>query len=943
MKIIEFQDTYTNEVADTALKFLNDKFRDQSTIVFKAPTGSGKTYMVSQALTKIVKSSKTSYSFIWISVNTLHEQSRQNLLKYLEDERLLDCITIDEIQNKAIEDNEIVFINWDSLIKDNNVFRMDNESDWNLQSVVSNTKEEGREIIVIIDESHRTAKAEKAKDVVKEINPKLILEMTATPLPSQGTLIEIPIGRVIAEGMIKREVQINPGSHSIKENKELLEVALKKRKQLKVAYESMGLKINPLLLIQIPNKKATDMTAPEDYIIGLLAEHNITQSNGKLVTRLSGDDIKELDERVKPNGSAVDVLIFKEAIALGWDCPRASILFLQREWKQDRYVFNIQTLGRIMRMPEQMHYDEKPELNIGYVYSASDNFEIVQELANNYATSLQMERDENRYKPLKIHSEFIRRKRELTRLSGDFKKCLFEAAIKLKTKDEINTNVKVITKSIGVEGKVKAIDEDQKVEFDKPITIKKDIREVVDSYSNFCGDMALPYSKARSSLIIKSSLRSWFKEAFNIGDEDQIALIVISLINNTAVKKMIAEAKEQYKNLPTRSEEVVSTEEWEVPESVSIFTDFAAVEKSLKSIIKETNSKKFYTKKNKNGNIDLSNPEVQFIEGLENTDDELQWWFKNSYGESKYFGIAYKKETGHYYGFYPDFIIKTKKEILIIEIKDNKDFRNADNALKLQAGRDYVARFGHKERLRFYILTPDDYYNFFQLLQEQELDKFKSTFEKKLLRFSQSQKKILENIEEKDRSESEKFNLELLSELDKTISELEDHKLKNELLQITLKDAQENVETLLRQVAEQRTAKDERIRIKIPTPFNICILGEVSDEALIMQELQKYFTKQGIGTKDWDIKFINNAKLKNADILRSLVKGQSRCNLIVTGQIHHHAGKSNKSANIISELAKPKYVAHEIGSDPKELLTPDKLLKVVDEFLNEKTSERKIL
>lgn len=59
MKIIEFQDTYINEVADTALKYLNDKFRDQSTIVFKAPTGSGKTYMVSQALTKIVKSSKT--------------------------------------------------------------------------------------------------------------------------------------------------------------------------------------------------------------------------------------------------------------------------------------------------------------------------------------------------------------------------------------------------------------------------------------------------------------------------------------------------------------------------------------------------------------------------------------------------------------------------------------------------------------------------------------------------------------------------------------------------------------------------------------------------------------------------------------------------------------------------------------------------------------------
>lgn len=933
MKEIEFQDIYINEIADTALKFLNDKFRDQSTIVFKAPTGSGKTYMISQALTKIVKQSKASYSFIWISVNTLHEQSRQNLSRYLEDERLLDCITIDEIQNKTIDENEIVFINWDSLIKENNIFRMDNESDWNLESVVSNTKEEGREIILIIDESHRTAKAEKAKDVVKEINPKLILEMTATPLPSQGALIEIPLGRVIDEGMIKREVQINPASHNIKENKELLGVALKKRKQLKAAYENIGVKINPLLLIQIPNKKATDMTAPEDYIIGLLAEHNITQSNGKLVTRLSGDDIKELDERVKPNDSAVDVLIFKEAIAVGWDCPRASILFLQREWKQDRYVFNIQTLGRIMRMPEQKHYEEKPELNIGYVFSASDNFEIVQELADDYASSLQMERDEDRYlKPVKIHSEFIRRKRELTRLSGDFKKCLFEAADELLIKNNINPNTKEITKSFAVEGKATAIDIDQKIEFEKRINIKKDIREVTDSYSNFCGDMSSPYAKARSSQIIKSSLRSWFKEVFSIADEDQIAIIVMQRNNNPKFKQLLEEAKEKYKNLPTRSEEVVPTEDWEVPETVSIFTDFAVVENSSKSIIKEADNKKLYAKKNKNGKIDLSNPELQFIEGLENSDDELQWWFKNSHGESKYFGIAYKKENGHYYGFYPDFIIKTKKEILIIEIKDNKDFRNADNALKLQAGRDYLSRFVRKEKLRFYILSPDDYYNFFQLLQEQVLDKFKSTFEEKLLRFSQSQKKIIENKKEQERSENDKFNLELLSELDKTINELEDHKLKNELLRLTLKDAQENVETLSRQLAAQ---KDEKVKSKIPTPFNICILGEVSDEELIMQELQKYFTKQGIGTNDWDIKFINNAKLKNSDVLRSLVKGQSRFTLIVTGQIHQHSGKSNKSANIITELDKPKYISHKIGSNPKDLLTPDKALAAVDSYLRQ--------
>ena len=162
MKEVKYQQKYIKKITDTALDFFQDKYQTNNTIILQAPTGSGKTYMISQVLTQITKQSKASFSFIWISVNSLHEQSRHNLTYYLETERLLECITIDDIQNNTIGENEIVFINWDSLIKDNNVFRMDNESYWNLESVVANIKEEGREIILIIDESHRTAKAEKA-------------------------------------------------------------------------------------------------------------------------------------------------------------------------------------------------------------------------------------------------------------------------------------------------------------------------------------------------------------------------------------------------------------------------------------------------------------------------------------------------------------------------------------------------------------------------------------------------------------------------------------------------------------------------------------------------------------------------------------------------------------------------------------------------------------
>ena len=935
MKLVAYQEEYITELTETAVKLLNDKYREQGTIVLKAPTGSGKTYMISQAITKIVKQqgSKASYCFIWLSVNSLHEQSRQCLSQYLEDEKLLECITINDIQNNTIEENEIVFINWDSLIKENNVFRMENEKDWNLQSVVANTKDEGREIILIIDESHRTAKAEKAKEVINEIQPKLTIEMTATPTSISGTLIEIPLGRVIAEGMIKSEVQINPRSKNIKENKDLLEIALRKRSELKKSYEELNSDINPLLLIQIPNKKQTDSSNPEDYIIGLLADHNITISNKKLAIRISGVDIKELDEKVKPHNSEIEVLIFKEAIALGWDCPRASIIFLQREWKQERYSFNIQTLGRIMRMPEQMHYLTKPQLNIGYVFSASDNFEIVQELANDYVSSLQMERDEDlNTKQIKLTSEFIRRKRELTRLSGDFKKCLFEAAKELKTNDDLNISIKQITKTVAIDGKIKELDKDQKqeIEFSKITSIKKDIKEVADSYVNFCADMTSPYAKARSTNIIKSSIRSWFKDEFEIGDEDQISLITMNRSNNSLIKTLVENAKEKYKNLPIKDEAVIQNLNWIIPESISIFSDYEILQNSSKSIIKQPDDKKLFVKKNKNGKTELSNPEIEFIKDLDKTDDDILWWFKNGVSESKYFGIAYKKTDGYHYGFYPDFLIKTKKETIIVEIKDDKDFK-PENALKLQAGRNYLTRVPNKEQVRFYMLSPIDYSKFFNLLKDQELDKFKSTFEEKLLLYNQSQKKLIENKE--GQTEKDKEVLELLSELDQTINALKDQQFKNELLEMELSDAQANVKTLTTSLTDIKPINKDEKELNIEKPFNICVLGEVSDQSLISKELNKYFEKIGVTTTGWNIEYFNNTKLQNSNILRSLHKGQSKFSLIVTGQIFHHSGKGNSKANILSELKNEKYISHCIGSNPKDFLTPEKIIDVLNDYI----------
>ena len=942
MKEVEYQKKYIKKLVDTATEILTDEYRESGTIVFKAPTGSGKTYMVSQAMTEMVKDNPNIvFAFIWISVNKLHEQSLNSLSRYFEDERLLECLENTELNNNTIEQNEIMFINWESINKENSLFRVDNEQNWNLQTVVENTKDEGRTIVLLIDESHRNAKTDKSKELVDIISPRLVIEITATPKSSSGTLIDIPLQAVIREGMIKKEIQINNTKQdSIKNDSDLLLSALRKRKQLQTAYQSLGKNINPLLLIQIPNKKANDIIQPEDEIIEILSNQGITIHNGKLALWLS-DDKRNKDD-VESYTSPVEILIFKEAIALGWDCPRASILFLQREWNNERFEFNIQTLGRIMRMPEQTHYDEKPELNVGYVYSASNAFTIVEELAKDYVSEQKLVIDNDIYnKKPQLFSEHIRRKRELTRLSGDFKKVFFEAAEKNKLKENINVDVTRIRKTIGVGGSVEEIDKAQNIKFDSSKEITLSGGELQNSYDTFIRQSVNPYEISRSQNILKTTIRSWCKNELNISDEDQIQRIVLAKQgNNTQFKQVIEDAKELYGNLPTKTDEKIENPSWEIPAFVNIFSNFERVEPSKKSILKQEDSNCFLAKTDKNGVSELSKPEKDFITQMESTDDYLQWWFKNGKSDAKYFSITYQKEDKHLYGFYPDFIIKTKRETVIIEIKDDKDFK-ADNYYKLLAGKDYTTRLKAEEAVRFYILSPVDYFEFIKRINEMDLDNFESIYEKRLTKFIKSQQlQISAKIESNEKlSQVEEEYKELFTEYENSLTQLKDESFKRELAELELDDARKiieqyksNIEVLSQSIPDKSETQTKKTEIS--KPFNICILGEISDESLIRNEMNKYFEKIGIKTTEWDIDFFNNTKLGSSNILRSLQKGQSKYSLIVTGQIFHHSGKGNTKANIISELKNEKYISHIIGSSPTDLLTPDKLIEGIHKYLS---------
>ena len=319
-KNLKYKNIAVKQLLEKANELLDESGSDN--IIFKAPTGAGKTIIMADFLMQFVSERKDqrAFSFIWAAPRKLHTQSKEKLESFYKDNRILECSNIEELTDKKIDENEILFLNWESINKKDNVFIRENENDFNLTSIINNTLEEGREIILVIDESHHTASAENTKGLIEIMKPKITIEVSATPHMTSDNIVKVKFEHVVKEGMIKEKVSLNP---ELKEDKLegegsdefILKEALKKREELQKKFENIGKNnINPLLLIQLPDNKSLDFTNKKEEIENLLAKKfNITTANGKMAVYLSED--KRNLENISKNDNEVEVLLFKQAIA----------------------------------------------------------------------------------------------------------------------------------------------------------------------------------------------------------------------------------------------------------------------------------------------------------------------------------------------------------------------------------------------------------------------------------------------------------------------------------------------------------------------------------------------------------------------------------------------------------------------------------------------------
>ncbi|MBQ9369096.1 MAG: DEAD/DEAH box helicase family protein, partial [Victivallales bacterium] len=442
IKDVEYQTKAVKELVEKTRKLLEENGLRKK-LVFKAPTGSGKTVMASQMLDELtteLEQDGEEVAIIWIAPNKLHQQSYFRMKNFFSETRALSPVMYDELDHSIdgyIKPGEIFFVNWESINKDTNVMVRESENASSLYDLTRRTQEDHNlPIIAVIDEEHLFGgkAAKQSEKVLANIQPKVEIRISATPITVGDDMVPVSRDDVIKAQMIKNGITINPKitaeQEGLTENEFLLDKALARRNEIKKAYEALGVRINPLLLIQLPNDSSENLNADETLIIEevktrLENEYEITADNGKLAVWLSNEK-KNLDGLEEPYNVA-EVLLFKQAIALGWDCPRAAVLLIFRDIRST--TFGIQTVGRILRMPEQKYYPNDL-LNHGWVYTNLEDTKVVIEAEDlSYITKpLKAKRREN-LSNVNLPAEYSERlSADRNRIGADFGKVLSDTA-----------------------------------------------------------------------------------------------------------------------------------------------------------------------------------------------------------------------------------------------------------------------------------------------------------------------------------------------------------------------------------------------------------------------------------------------------------------------------------------------------------------------------------
>jgi type III restriction enzyme len=391
-----------NSLDGTGMEPYKNNISNTAHVCVKVPTAGGKTFIAVNALHSIFSAydSAKPKAVIWLvpwsnllqqTVNTLSnpEHPYRQKLNSLFNNRVeiyqkADLLQGSNFNPTVVKDQLSIFVmSFASLRANNKEDRKVFQENGQLEAFVSQYKNSEHILngvddtalinvlrylnpVLVVDESHN-AESDLSVDMLKNLNPSFILDLTATPKANSNILSLVPAIELKKEHMVKLPVIV----YNNHDKTEVINNALhlqRKLENLAKKQETEGGKyIRPIVLFQAQPKTNDDNTTFEklkEQLLDLGIPENHIKIKTANIDELKGIDLMKKDCEVR-------YIITINALKEGWDCPFAYILASLADKSSSVDVEQI--LGRVLRQPYvQKHKDF--QLNLSYVLTASAKF-----------------------------------------------------------------------------------------------------------------------------------------------------------------------------------------------------------------------------------------------------------------------------------------------------------------------------------------------------------------------------------------------------------------------------------------------------------------------------------------------------------------------------------------------------------------------------------------
>ena len=384
-------------------------------IAFSAPTGSGKTIMMTALFEAILDQPDDELAWpldwvpqsdaviLWVSdMPELNEQTKLKIeSKSNKVYRVNQLITIDShFDAPRLEGGRIYFINTQKLAVNQPLTNRGDGRQHLIWETLTNTAQAAPDrFYVVIDEAHRGMTAGRGAQAAQTLMQRfllghpevglvkmpLVLGVSATPKRFMDLLehaphtihkIAIPAEEVRKSGLLKDRILIHHPEAATTAEMALLEEAARRWGQMTTAWgayckEEQEQVVWPVLVVQVENGSDRQLTRTDLGAALTVIESAIGRrlNEGEVVHAMhdtgdldiGGRRVRKVDASRIDADKNIGVVFFKTSLSTGWDCPRAEVMMSFRRAEDHTYI--AQLLGRMVRTPLARRIEKDAALN----------------------------------------------------------------------------------------------------------------------------------------------------------------------------------------------------------------------------------------------------------------------------------------------------------------------------------------------------------------------------------------------------------------------------------------------------------------------------------------------------------------------------------------------------------------------------------------------------